>query len=545
MKTIYRTLKATGIVLLTLWMVSCQDLLTEDPKGQLAVVNFFSSKGDLDLALNGMYSILANDMYANNAIGIDAVAGDDITTHPASNKQPIRELDTYNVSNNNTWVDELWRARWRVVKSANFIIENAGRTPGASQEEIDATIGQAYYWRAYSYFYFVTTWGAVPMVIKDEINYNMPLTSVPEIYELIVSDLIKAEGMVPDNYTKDPYVRNGMNIAASKGAVKATLAYVYMSMAGWPLNKGTEYYQLAAAKAKEVIDGAKKGTYYYKLYPEYKQIYSVACNNKNTEVILGIYYNRGIGALTNATVCDYLQDMAYGGGWDDTHGEIDYWKKFPDGPRKDATYFPKIILMSEKDKDPILLRDWWYDPDPNSPRTVVAPCFMKKVEGAVLGEEFDYTNPAPINQDGSQMHQVIRLSEVYCWYAEAVGRSKTGSIADAVGLLNEVRNRADGEASNIYKTNMSFDELAEAAYNEHGWEVAGYYWANIATRGRDMFRMNRIKDHFEFRKQNPEIEVAPGVFRKEAVSVTGAWSDSKMYLPYPYRDSAINGNLKN
>ena len=44
---------------------------------------------------------------------------------------------------------------------------------------------------------------------------------------------------------------------------------------------------------------------------------------------------------------------------------------------------------------------------------------------------------------------------------------------------------------------------------------------------------------------NPEIEVAPGVFRKEAVSVSGTWNDSKMYLPRPFVDSSINPNLKN
>ena len=42
-----------------------------------------------------------------------------------------------------------------------------------------------------------------------------------------------------------------------------------------------------------------------------------------------------------------------------------------------------------------------------------------------------------------------------------------------------------------------------------------------------------------------EIEVAPGVFRKEAVSVSGTWNDSKMYLPRPFVDSSINPNLKN
>ena len=48
MKTIYRIFKSVGLALIALWMVSCQDLLTEDPKGQLAVTNFFNSKGDLE-----------------------------------------------------------------------------------------------------------------------------------------------------------------------------------------------------------------------------------------------------------------------------------------------------------------------------------------------------------------------------------------------------------------------------------------------------------------------------------------------------------------
>lgn len=540
MKRISSLLKNISLILSMFYLASCQGLLTEDPKGQLAIDNFFRSSGDLDLALNALYSVLGNAMYANNAIGFDAVRGDDITTHPASNKQGIRELDTYAVSDNNTWVDELWRCRWEVVKAANFIICNAERTP-APKEKIDETMGQAYYWRAYSYFYIVTTWGKVPKVIKDEIDYNMPLASVEEIYDLIVSDLKLAEEKLPDNYTSEPYARNGINIAVSKGAAKATLSYVYMTMAGWPLDKGTEYYKLAADKAKEVIDGVDDGTYYYRLLDEYKQVYSMEWNEKNPEVLLGIYYKLSSGALTNATACDFLQDMAYGGGWDDTHGEIKFWKDFPDGPRKEASYFPKIILQSEAKQG--TLRDWWYDPDPNSPRTVVAPCFMKKVEG-LNGAEFDYTNPAAISFEGEKMHQVIRLSEVYCWYAEAVGRSGSGDKTEAVRVLNKVRNRADGAETNMYSVNMGYDELAEAAYNEHGWEIAGYYWANIATRARDMFRMNRIKDHFEYRKNNPEIEVVPGVYRKEAVSVSGVWDDSKMYLPYPSRDVINNPNLK-
>ena len=189
------------------------------------------------------------------------------------------------------------------------------------------------------------------------------------------------------------------------------------------------------------------------------------------------------------------------------------------------------------------LYDWWYDTDPAS-REVVVPVFMKTVEGAVRGTEFDYTNPAVVNASGEKTFQLLRLSQVYCWYAEATGRA--GEINEqAVKVLNEVRNRADGEKTNRYTTDMSPDELAEAAYNEHGWEMAGYYWGGIASRARDMFRMYRYKDHFEFRKKNEPIEVVSGVFRKEAVTVTGTWDDSKMYVPYPYEDVILNPNLDN
>ena len=539
MKSVIKNILNISLSLFVVYTVSsCQDFLTEDPKGQLAVDNFFKDEGDLDLALNALYANLAEGQYANNQIGCNFIIGDDITTHPQSNKQSIREMDTYDVSNNNQWAEALWANHFKMVKNANFIISNAARTP-APKERINETIGQALYWRAYTYLHLVYAWGEVPLLLKDEVNYNVKVSSVEDIYAQIVADLKLAEQYVPDNYKKAPYQKNGMNVAVSKGAVKATLAYVYMSMAGWPLNKGAEYYKMAAEKADEIIKGVENGTYYYSLLPDYADVYAVSHNERNPEVILGVYYNREIGTLNNTPVADFLQDMAYGGGWDDTHGEIKYWVDFPEGPRKQATYFPQIILASD-----LKLHDWWDDPDPAQPRVVIAPCFMKSIEGPVRGQDFDYTNPQQLSHEGDKMHQIIRLSEVYCWYAESVFRSGMPDKAKAVEYLNKVRNRADGAATNIYSTSMSNEKLAEAAYNEHGWEMAGYYWGNIASRATDMFRMNRIKDHFEYRKLNPEIEVAPGVMRKEAVAVSGVWSDSKMYFPYPSADVMNNPNLK-
>ena len=254
-------------------------------------------------------------------------------------------------------------------------------------------------------------------------------------------------------------------------------------------------------------------------------------NRNNPELLLGIYYNRD--KTTNATpATDCLLEMP--GGWGDTNGEIRFWKEFPEGPRKDATYFPQIMLNGT-------LQEWWYDTEPAT-REVVAPVFMKTAEGPARGIEFDYKDPQGCIAYGEKTIQVIRLSQVYCWYAEAVGRS--GKItAEAVDALNRVRNRADGAETNLYTTSMTADELAEAAYDEHGWEVAGYYWSGFATRSRDMFRMYRFKEHFEYRTRNPLIEVAPGISRNEKVPVNGTWDDSRMYAPYPFVDSSLNPGL--
>lgn len=534
MKTIKYIGSAILVGTLAMTVPACSDFLEENSYGQLTGNDFFSSGEDLDAALNALYSVVANSQKQNNFMGTNFLAGDDISTHPASNKQPLREHDQFSVTDNNAWLSSLWEQRYVVIKAANFIINNAARTPGVSKEEIEKVVAQAHYWRAYSYFYLVTTWGKIPVMLKEEIDYNAPLSSVEEVYQLIISDLKIAESGCPDKYTEEPYAKGGINVAVSKGAVKATMAYVYLCMAGWPMNKGTEYYNLAAEKAGEVIEGTENGTYYYKLYKDYSQVYAVANNWTNTELLLGVYYNRD-RTPQMAPLTDFLQDMKQGG-WGDTNGEIKFWKEFPEGPRKEATYFPKLLLADGQ------LHDWWYDTTPAS-REVVAPVFMKTVEGAVRGKEFDYKDPTPIAGSGEKTIQVIRLSQVYCWYAEAVGRS--GKITQkAVDVLNKVRNRADGKESNIYTMSLTPEKLAEAAYNEHGWEMAGYYWGGLACRARDMFRMYRYKDHFEYRKQNPLIEVAPGVQRKEVVTVTGAWDDNKMYAPYPYEDALLNPNLK-
>lgn len=52
MKTAYKYIRRTlPFVFAGLCLASCNDFLTEDPKGQLTSENFFSNKEDLDASL--------------------------------------------------------------------------------------------------------------------------------------------------------------------------------------------------------------------------------------------------------------------------------------------------------------------------------------------------------------------------------------------------------------------------------------------------------------------------------------------------------------
>ena len=547
--------KILGLISLMIWTNSCSDLLTEDPEGRLASIYFWQSTADLDASVTALYANLQSAFSTEYNNGANCYAGDDIDCNPVG--VSLGGFSRYNTDPVNAWLAQMWLTSWQCVKSCNFIINNAANAAdyGVPQEEINYTLAIAHYWRAFFYFYLVRTWEKVPIILEAEINYEASPNSMQEVYDLILSDLKIAEG-ARINYTKAPFSLNGRNTVVGQAGVKATLAYVYMTMAGWPLNKGAEYYQLAAAKAKEVIDAVENGTYNYTLYDEHWKIYSVRpeYNYNHSETLNAVYYNRDTGGHGNV-YADYINEI--NGGWGNSNAEIKFWCDYPEGPRKTAAYFPKMYLFG------FGVQDWWYDTDPPS-RMQVRPSFMRTIEGQVRGTDYDVYDPgAPHSGSGDKSSKMVNLTEVYLWYAEAIGRLGQTN-PQAISYVNMIRNRADGFGVvadrstvgtperdhvpvyvNIYPDNMSASELAEAAYNEHGWEIAGNYCGTVAARYWDMHRMNRVKDHFEERKRDPLYEVAPGVFRRMGgTPTTGEWSDARMWLPYPANEVMLNPNLK-
>lgn len=539
---------------------SCSDFLDEDPKGQMSEANVFKSQADLDASIHTIYEKLNQTQSWTNPM-YPQWQGDDMTANPSSNKQAVAALDVFSSDGENKGVKDAWSQHFALIKACNWVIENASKTP-TSQEEINIALGNAHFWRAYAYFYMVRIFGPLPMVVTtDPSATNVAPSSVEEIYNLIVEDLKKAEGWLPTSYSQAPRNHDGVDAWVTKQATQATLSAVYMAMAGYPLNKGKEYYALAAAKAKEVIDA--NGTYGFYNDPVWNHVYSMG-HNYNKETILGIDNNWNSGSWdhdSELTSCCRFEGLG-DGGWGDAWGEIAFWKRYPEGPRKDAVYAPKITFQDGATITKVC--NWW-DLDAEGKPVVEAyhPMFAiytVNCDGDNLAKEkfapYNYLEPNYTNMTNGRRHRLIRYAEVLLWYAESAARSG-GDLAKAKEYLREVRKRAVNDVENVTLSdgtkvaiaNMTADQLAEACYIEHGWEVAGQ-WTQMVTRRADEFRMNELKKNFDYRVANKPVVVAvengKEYTAKESVPVVkSTWAgDESIYLPYPTTEVEKNPNLK-
>lgn len=338
------------------------------------------------------------------------------------------------------------------------------------------------------------------------------------------------------------------------------------------MNK-TEYYANAADKAKEVMDGVNKGTYDHSLLSEWKDVFSYGKNHHN-ETLLGIDYNSkfwrlaGMG-FTTFILSSIRKTLEWLGGF---FGRAPLLENFPDGPRKDAVYSKQILLNNG------VLVDWWATTDGkpyNGTNAVFAdyrPMFVAftvnkdPVTGLPASAAFDYTKPIWGGMCINKRHQLIRYSEVLLWYAESAARAGK-DLSLAKSALKQVRARACSDESFVAAVDaMSAEQLAEAAYEEHGYEVAGYVLAMV-TRRSDEFRMNRLKESYDYRSgSQDEVLVPAGTLTysydeetkttftyalqedlkmEENMSVTVPWNgEASIYHNYPPKEVEKNPNLK-
>lgn len=242
---------------------SCKKFLDLKPISTPITTDFFKTASEANSAVAGCYSLLRT---ALNNKTITYYAYGDVPTDEYSAFGFVEDMnDVGNVnwalpvaatSDYRTMINlRRWDNFYRVIDNANLCIQNipgidfstdnSGSDPVVTKNNL---IGEAYFMRAFTYFYISRVWGDVPLVTKS-VNagdaVSIARTPQATVLAQCISDLKKAIPLMQYGYVN----ASDRAVRANRGSAFALLAHIY----AWQQD-----YQNCASAADSVI---QRGNY--------------------------------------------------------------------------------------------------------------------------------------------------------------------------------------------------------------------------------------------------------------------------------------------
>ncbi|AXY72818.1 RagB/SusD family nutrient uptake outer membrane protein [Paraflavitalea soli] len=223
----------------------------------------FTTADQLDEQLAGAYNLLTQDqLYAQGLWGYLTAGADESWRSNATTSTLFPEL--YNASAGESVYWNFWRQLYKGIEDANIILDVAD-VPDMPERKREQVIGQATFLRAYYFYLLVNYFGDVPLKtqLATEIgtNFNLPRDDSKKIYDFIITEMTKAEPLVPTmaEVQSTTYV--------TQGAVQAMLARVCLKMAGYPLLQNDKFAQALAWSQKLIQSNV------HSLNPDYSRTF--------------------------------------------------------------------------------------------------------------------------------------------------------------------------------------------------------------------------------------------------------------------------------
>ena len=308
---------------------------------------------------------------------------------------------------------------------------------------------EARFLRALSYWHAIDMFGDVIFYTEEsDFGGGAPEEGTrAEIFAFLESELQAIEGQLPEIGAAE-YGR------VDRGALYMLLAKLYQNA---QVYTGQDRNTDAIAVLERVIDSDA-----YELEEKYADLFK-ADNDKSEEIIFPIAFDGdftqtygGITFLVRASVGgDVMQPEDYGisGGWGGLRTTPSFVGLFPDvtgDTDARAIFFTdgQTMAVTELDK---------------FENGYAVPKFTNVTSTGVAGKDVEFPDTD---------FPVFRLADAYLMYAESVVRGGGGSMARAVELVNELRERAyGGSGGNIGEAELTLDFLLDERARELYWET--------------------------------------------------------------------------
>ncbi len=273
-KTVYSLLFIGATVL-----VGCNKHLEIEPVSSITKESFFKTEGDVNGALNGMYSLFRGQ--GNLNLYIWGEARSEVMTTSIAGTLGYEKYYLNSLDQNNPAPD--WSTLYATINAANLVIKYTPDIPFASEDNRNAALAQAYTMRAYCYFIMARVWGGVPLRVEptegyDPMTIQLPRSTEAEIFTQIKADLEQGTTLFP-NYNW-PTRRSKW----SKAGAYTLKADVYL-WTGKRLGGGTADFTAAMAA---VVEAEKASN--LSLLANFADIFKYT-NKGNNEIIMALHFD--------------------------------------------------------------------------------------------------------------------------------------------------------------------------------------------------------------------------------------------------------------
>jgi len=419
------------ICVILIFAVSCEDLLEEKSYSKLTSANFYKDADAAVAAVNACYRTLCGwgtlGYHGHKMIELASDISD------GTNEAIFYAEAKYDASSESVRFG--WIGWYTTIHNCNAVQERIGDIE--MDENLKNRIyGEAKFLRAWSNFQLVQLYGDIPLrseSAKTPDLISIPRTPVSKVYDLIVEDLKFAEENLWDEYTGNDKGR--VNVAAAK----TLLAAVYLTMAGYPLNRGEEMYILARDKAKEVIDQRGGLPVPAGELSDYSALFKLDYQSK--------YHKEKLFFINHANVQDqgtplthlYAATNDYGPSTSAAFWHtVDFYNSFEPNDDRAKTGFQHLYTSDDGSKT-------YFWPDTTGNNGVIPGINVPPPAGATLGlHPFStkYDDPSATTKTNSASPiNVLRYAETLLIFAEAENEIN-GPTQAAFDAINGVRTRA-------------------------------------------------------------------------------------------------------
>jgi hypothetical protein len=218
---------------------ACEDFIKIDPPTtDLVKTTVFNDDGNAESAMLDIYFQMKTYGFASgSSTSISlflSLTSDEQINYYTSSPELTAEYQQFNDNEllpNNSYVLSLWSEIYSCIYKANSVLEGLNNSTKVSNEMRDQLKGEAFFIRAFCYFYLVNIFGEVPLAVTTDYRINSELKRSPEadVYTQIVDDLIQSKNLLVEDYSASNNERTRVN----KYAASALLARVYLFTEDW------------------------------------------------------------------------------------------------------------------------------------------------------------------------------------------------------------------------------------------------------------------------------------------------------------------------